>query len=55
MSERANLQPCLHNEPYTYLPQIAQTFYAAQRLFFNSEGEQGLALSYSGPGLHLSP
>ena len=48
---RAILQPCLHDEPYAYLPQIAQAFYDAQRLFFNSDGERELALKLFGPGI----
>ena len=55
VSDRAVLQPCLHNEPYAYLPQIAQAFYDAQRLLFNSEGEQELALKLFGPGIVPSP
>ncbi|HEY4284120.1 MAG TPA: glycosyltransferase [Chthoniobacterales bacterium] len=50
-ADRAILQPCLHNEPYAYLAQVAHAFYKARRLFFNSEGEQELALKLFGPGI----
>ena len=51
LKERAALQPCLHNEAYAYLPQIAQAFYNAGKLLFISEGEQELALRLFGPGI----
>jgi glycosyltransferase involved in cell wall biosynthesis len=51
VGERAVLQPCLHDESYAYLPQVAEAFYGAQRLLFNSEGEQELALKLFGPGI----
>jgi glycosyltransferase involved in cell wall biosynthesis len=49
--DRAILQPCLHDEAYAYLPQVAHAFYRARRLFFNSEGEQELALRLFGPAI----
>ncbi|HYJ06856.1 MAG TPA: glycosyltransferase [Chthoniobacterales bacterium] len=49
VGDRAVLQPCLHDEAYAYLPQIADSFYQANRLFFNSEGEQELAVRLFGP------
>lgn len=49
--ERALLQPCLHDEPYAYLPTIARAMYAAPRLLFLSEGERRLALRLYGPGI----
>ena len=49
--ERAALQPCLHDEPYAYLPNVAAAFAAAGSLLFNSEGEQELALRLFGPGI----
>ena len=48
---RAALLPCLHNEAYAYLPQVAQAFYGASNLLFNTEGEQELALRLFGPGI----
>jgi glycosyltransferase involved in cell wall biosynthesis len=51
VGDRAILQPCLHNEPYAYLPQIAQAFYTVRRLLFNSDGEYELALKLFGPGI----
>jgi glycosyltransferase involved in cell wall biosynthesis len=51
VGERAVLQPCLHDEAYAYLPQVAHAFYRATQLFFNSEGEQELALQLFGPGI----
>jgi glycosyltransferase involved in cell wall biosynthesis len=51
LKERAALQPCLHNEAYAYLPQIAQAFYRSGKLLFISEGEQELALRLFGPGI----
>jgi glycosyltransferase involved in cell wall biosynthesis len=51
LKERAALQPCLHNEAYAYLPQIAQAFYTAGKLLFNSEGEQEQAMRVFGPGI----
>ena len=51
VGDRAALQPCLHDEAYAYLPEIADAFYTAGRLLFNSEGEQELALRLFGPGI----
>jgi len=51
VADRACLQPCLHNEVYAYLPQVAAAFYRARQLFFNSEGERQLALRLFGPGI----
>ncbi|NEQ22979.1 MAG: glycosyltransferase family 4 protein [Microcoleus sp. SIO2G3] len=51
VASRAFLQPCLHNESYAYLPQVANIFYAAQGLLFISEGEAQLARHLYGPGL----
>jgi hypothetical protein len=33
VAHKAWLQPCLHDEVYAYLPQVADIIYAAQRLF----------------------
>jgi glycosyltransferase involved in cell wall biosynthesis len=49
--ERAILQPCLHDEAYAYLPQIADGFYKVGSIFFISEGEQQLASRLFGPGI----
>lgn len=49
--ERAALQPCLHDEAYAYLPEVAQAFRHAGRLLFNSDGEKELALRLFGPGI----
>lgn len=51
VGDRAVFQPCLHDEAYAYLPQVADAFYRARRLFFNSEGEEELALQLFGPGI----
>ena len=48
---QAFLQPCLHDESYAYLPEVAEAFYRAGRLLFNSEGELELALRLYGPGI----
>jgi glycosyltransferase involved in cell wall biosynthesis len=51
VGERAALQPCLHDEAYAYLPEVATAFHRAGRLLFNSEGELELALRLLGPGI----
>jgi glycosyltransferase involved in cell wall biosynthesis len=51
VGDRACLQPCLHDEAYAYLPQVADAFYRAGKLFFNSEGEAELALRLFGPAI----
>src|SRR5919202_1593023 len=53
VGNRAFLQPCLHNEVYAYLPQVANIFHAAQGLLFISEGEARLARQLYGPGIIL--
>jgi glycosyltransferase involved in cell wall biosynthesis len=53
VGDRACLQPCLHDEAYAYLPQVAAAFYRARLLFFNSEGEAELAVRLFGPGIAL--
>lgn len=52
LGSRAYLQPCLHDEAYAYLPQIAQTFFTAQKLLFISEGEAELAARLFGPDVN---
>lgn len=47
----AALQPCLHDEAYAYLPEVAEAFRAAGLVLFISEGEQELALRLFGPGI----
>jgi glycosyltransferase involved in cell wall biosynthesis len=49
--EKAAFQPCLHDEAYAYLPQIAQAFYRAGSILFISEGERQLALRLFGAGI----
>ncbi|MHC5731982.1 MAG: group 1 glycosyl transferase, partial [Nostoc sp.] len=39
VASRAFLQPCLHDEGYAYLPQLAKIFHLAKGLLFISEGE----------------
>lgn len=51
VGDRAALQPCLHNEAYAYLPQVADAFHLAAKLLFNSDGELELALRLFGPGI----
>ena len=51
LGDQAFLQPCLHDESYAYLPEVAEAFYRAERLLFNSEGELELALRLYGPGI----
>jgi glycosyltransferase involved in cell wall biosynthesis len=51
VADRAILQPCLHDEAYAYLPEVADAFYRARQIFFNSEGEQELAFQLFGPGI----
>jgi glycosyltransferase involved in cell wall biosynthesis len=40
---RSFLQPCLHDEAYAYLPQVARLFRTARGLLFNSRAEFDLA------------
>lgn len=51
VSKQAFLQPCLHNEVYAYLPQVANLFHSAKGLLFNSQGEAQLAIHLYGPGI----
>ena len=50
---RAMLQPCLHDEPYAYLPAVEDAFRAAGALLFNSPGERSLACALYGPAIAL--
>lgn len=49
VADRAWLQPCLHDEAYAYLPQVAVLVARARGLLFNSEGEAELAARLYGP------
>ena len=51
VSDRAWLQPCLHDESAAYLPEVAAMFRQAHGLLFNSSGEMELALRLFGPGI----
>ncbi len=46
---RSFLQPCLHDEAYAYLPQVARLFHGARGLLFNSRAEFDLARRLYGP------
>jgi glycosyltransferase involved in cell wall biosynthesis len=50
---RALLQPCLHDEPYAYLPAVEDAFRAAGALLFNSAAERSLASALYGPSIAL--
>lgn len=51
VASKAFLQPCLHNEVYAYLPEVAKIFHAAKGLLFISDGEARLAQQLYGPGI----
>ena len=53
VAEKAFLLPCLHNEVYAYLPEVAGIFQRAKKILYNSEGEAHLAASLYGPGMIL--
>jgi len=48
---KAWLQPCLHDESYAYLPQVAAVFHQARGVLFLSDGEFEVALRLFGPGI----
>jgi glycosyltransferase involved in cell wall biosynthesis len=48
---RAWLHPCLHDEAYAYLPEVAGVFAGASGLLFNAEGEAELAARLYGPAV----
>jgi glycosyltransferase involved in cell wall biosynthesis len=50
---RGALLPCLHDESYAYLPEVAAAIYEVGSLLFLSEGEQELASRLFGPGIAL--
>ena len=49
VADRAWLQPCLHDEAYAYLPDVANIFYQSCGLLFISAGEMQLAARLFGP------
>ncbi len=49
VADRAWLQPCLHDEAYAYLPDVASILYQARGLLFISAGEMQLAARLYGP------
>jgi glycosyltransferase involved in cell wall biosynthesis len=49
VADQAWLQPCLHDEPYAYLPDVADIFFQARGLLFISAGERQLAAQLYGP------
>ena len=51
VGDAAVLQPCLHDEAYAYLPEVADAFRTAGLILFISEGEQELAFRLFGPGI----
>jgi glycosyltransferase involved in cell wall biosynthesis len=51
VSEKAYLQPCLHDEVYAYLPEVERNFRIAKGILYNSEGESRLADYLYGPGI----
>lgn len=51
VASKAFLQPCLHDEVYAYLPQVANIFHLARGLVYNSDGEAKLAEQLYGPGI----
>ncbi|MEQ9667145.1 glycosyltransferase family 4 protein [Coleofasciculus sp. G2-EDA-02] len=51
VSSKAFLQPCLHDEVYAYLPEIATIFHQVKGLLFNSDGEAQLARRLYGAGI----
>lgn len=51
VSEKALVQPCLHDEPYAYLPAASEMMRGASRLLFNSAGEFEIAKRLYGPGI----
>jgi glycosyltransferase involved in cell wall biosynthesis len=48
---RGALLPCLHDESYAYLPEVAEAMYKVGSLLFLSEGEQELAGRLFGAGI----
>ena len=50
---RAMLQPCLHDEPYAFLPEVENAFRRAGALLFNTPAERSLAYRLYGPSIAL--
>jgi glycosyltransferase involved in cell wall biosynthesis len=53
VGSRAILVPCLHDEPYAYLPAVERAVRAAGLLAFNTDGERRLADRLYGPAIAL--
>jgi glycosyltransferase involved in cell wall biosynthesis len=51
VGKRGALIPCLHDESYAYLPEIAEAIYQVGSLLFISEGEQELAYRLFGSAI----
>ncbi|MBF0496084.1 MAG: glycosyltransferase [Deltaproteobacteria bacterium] len=51
VADRTFLQPCLHDEVYAYLPQVARIFYLSRGVLYNSEGEMDLGSRLYGPAV----
>ncbi|MBI5397073.1 MAG: glycosyltransferase [Verrucomicrobia bacterium] len=51
VASKAWLHPCLHDESYAYLPQVAAMFQKARSILFLSDGEFELAIRLYGPGI----
>ena len=51
VAQKAFLQPCLHDEVYSYLPQVENIFHSAKGLLFISKGEADIANRLYGPGI----
>lgn len=54
LGRRAIVQPCLHDEPYAYLPAVERALRQAGLLAFNALGERVLAERLYGPALALT-
>ena len=54
LGRRAILQPCLHDEPYAYLPATERAVRRAGLLVFNAFGERVLAERLFGPAVALT-
>lgn len=48
---KAVLNPCLHDEVYAYLPEVAEMFGRAAHVLCLSEGEKQLAINLYGPAI----
>jgi glycosyltransferase involved in cell wall biosynthesis len=52
VADKAYLHPCLHDEVYAYLPEVAELFSHCKGILYNSWGEQCLAEKMYGPAIH---